>query len=813
MTLRAALAAGGPLSALGPYRRFIVYRLVRSADSPKLNKLPCDWRNGNVANAHDEAIQTDWATAVTTAEHFGKEFGVGFVFNEADGFFFLDIDHCLIDGQWSPLALSLLAALPGAAVEVSVSGTGLHIFGRGTIPKHASKNIPLGLEFYHDRRFVALTGTNALGNAAIDLTPNVKWLVDNYFPAPLTEEVQWTDLGVPVEQDAALLNKMITSASAGSVFGNRASFADLWFGNAAKLALCYPDATGRAYDASSADMALASHLCFWTKKDCNRIWRFMWQSALVRDKWRERPEWLRDTILAACSRQTEVYKGDERAVSVAAAGAAAGPDDDRIVPVSNHLCTDLRNAQRLALHYGGRIMWSAGKWFGWTGKYWQPEEKQAWLSAHQLSTLVRAEAAEWRAKTAAKRAAGDPQNGFEEDELAKSLEKFSIKCESQSTMNAALAILQKVCGIDIEKLDADPWSINTQSGIVDLRDGSLRPHDPAARMTKICPVNYVPDAKCPRFESFLFEIMSSNHALTAFMQRWLGYGITGMVNEEKFAVHWGEGGNGKGTLIQTVTSVIGGDYSGALPAGFLTTKNDSSHPTGYADLKGRRTSTSAETKHDDTLAEDLIKRITGGDRIKGRYMRQDFFEFDPTHKINLETNAKPRITGTDKAIWRRVMLIPYSITFGTEAEVAAGTHMRVRDNSLKASLKDEQEGIFAWLVRGAVKWHNEGLNPPDEVITATQGYRLEQDGIGQFVSDQCELGLDYSVPLNGAGFAECLFPRYQEWAKANGTFPMGARRFLNEIRRVVPGCQTTETTRKSEVNGRVVKLLIVHGIR
>lgn len=815
MILRTALAAGGSLSALSAYRRFILYRLVWIPERGKWNKIPCSWHTGEIANAHDESIQIDWQTAVTTAEVFGEQYGVGFVFNAADGFWFLDIDKCLVDGQWSALSQMLVAAFPGAAVEVSVSGTGLHIFGRGTIPPHSSKNIPLGLEFYHEGRFVALTGTNAVGDAGTDHTAALKWLVDNYFPLAVSEEMPWTDLGVPVEQDELLLNKMITSTSAGSVFGNRASFADLWFAKSDKLALCYPDSSNRAYDASSADMALCQHLAFWTKKDCARMWRLIWQSALRRDKWDDRPEYVRDTILAACSRQTEVYKGDERAVPVTAAGAATGPDDDRIIPVSNHLCTDQRNAQRLALNFGGRIMFSEGEWYGWDGMRWLKSKKESWLSAQQLSTLVKAEALEWRAKAEAKRAAGDPENGFEEDECANSLAKHAIKCESKATKDAALGELANLCGVDIEKLDANPWEINTLSGIVDLRDGSLKPHDPAARMTKLCPVKYVPDAKCPKFEAFLKQIMGGNYNLTSFLQRWFGYCATGSVREQKFAIHHGDGSNGKGTLMGAIQDVFGTDYAGEVPTGMLTAgKSDNRHPTEIADLRGRRMATSSEGKEDETLREDLIKRATGGDRLKGRFMRQDFFEFTPTHKLQLFTNHRPRILGTDYAIWRRVMLIPYLVKFGTQEELDKGiVHFLKDPKMVEGGFKSEREGIFAWIVRGAVDWYQNGLRPPQEVIASTLGYKNEQDGMGQFISEQCEVGVDYTVPLNGEGFSECLYPRYVDYCKMNGVFPMGARRFLNEIRRAVLGCYTTEATRKSPITDRTVKLQIVHGIR
>ena len=326
MSLREALV--GPLAALAAHPRFIVYHLVWDTARGKWDKVPCDF-NGKAADAH--AIQHTWENALAASERLGDKFGVGYVFTAADGFFFLDIDNCLVEGKWSDVAMRLLGLLPGAAVEVSVSGKGLHVFGRGSIPQHSCKNIPLGLELYHESRFVALTGTGAVGSATTDCTEGLAALVRDYFPPSSTVEFAWTDLKIPVEQDGPLLERMQRTSSAAGMFGGKATFADLWNANATVLAKSYPDSGDRLYDASSADMALCQHLAFWTKKDCARMWRLAWNSALVRDKWRDRPEYVRDTILAACARQQDVYKGDETApapaVSPSLSLAPATPDN------------------------------------------------------------------------------------------------------------------------------------------------------------------------------------------------------------------------------------------------------------------------------------------------------------------------------------------------------------------------------------------------------------------------------------------------------------------------------------------------------
>lgn len=251
-------------------------------------------------------------TAHAAAVNFGQGFGIGFVFTEADPFWALDIDACLIDGQWSPIANQLCQTLAGAAIEVSPSGTGLHVFGSGRPPAHGCKNLTLGLEFYHSGRFMTLTGSGAVGDASTDFSHLLPSIVGQYFPPDTNGGVaqEWTtearsEWRGPTSDDE-LIKRALRSQSTASAFGGRASFADLWTANIDALSRCYPDPV-RAYDASSADAALAQHLSFWTGGNCERIDRLMRQSALTRDKWdRQSDPYLERTILGAVARQFEV---------------------------------------------------------------------------------------------------------------------------------------------------------------------------------------------------------------------------------------------------------------------------------------------------------------------------------------------------------------------------------------------------------------------------------------------------------------------------------------------------------------------------
>ena len=304
------------LAPMAAYRQFINYKLVPHPKKPgKMNKLPVSPLTGAVVDAHD---RTHWTDA-TSALACGYGDGLAFVFAESDPFFFLDIDNCLEDsGQWSALAMQLLGALPSCAVEVSSSGRGLHIFGQYTgIIQHGCKNVALGLELYHTERFVALTGTNAIGSAATDVTaPLTQAVIPFYFPAdalPL-DVAEWTNAPIaewrgPTD-DEDLLRRALRSQSARGAFGGTATFAELWNADVDALAQAYPGDGQGGYDESAADAALSQHLAFWTGNNCERITSLMQRSCLKRDKW-EREDYLPRTILGSVRRQTSVLVDKE----------------------------------------------------------------------------------------------------------------------------------------------------------------------------------------------------------------------------------------------------------------------------------------------------------------------------------------------------------------------------------------------------------------------------------------------------------------------------------------------------------------------
>jgi hypothetical protein len=302
------------LAAFAAYRQFIVYRLEPSATRPgRTDKKPIDHRDGRVTSAQDPAIWTDFPTASAAAARMGGTHGVGFVFTTADPFWFLDIDHALVKGKWSAIVHELIDALPGCAIEVSSGLDGLHLFGTGPIPPHGTRNVPLGLEFYTELRFVALTGFQAVGDAG-HAPPRAAEIVERYFPPLGVESVLeagwWSTAPVPAwrgpTDDTVLIERMLRSKSASATFGQGVSFADLWDADPVALGRKWPaDKIDEHYNASHADAALAQHLAFWTGNHADRMLTLMFMSKLVRPKWDRVADYLMPTIRHACAMQTE----------------------------------------------------------------------------------------------------------------------------------------------------------------------------------------------------------------------------------------------------------------------------------------------------------------------------------------------------------------------------------------------------------------------------------------------------------------------------------------------------------------------------
>lgn len=324
-------------------------------------------------------------------------------------------------------------------------------------------------------------------------------------------------------------------------------------------------------------------------------------------------------------------------------------------------------------------------------------------------------------------------------------------------------------------LDASPWQLNTPGGVVNLRTGDISTPDPAALHTRTTAVAPDPEAPAPRFDAFLADTFGSDPDLITYVQRLLGLSLIGTVTEQLLPFAFGDGANGKSTLADTVMRIVGiGEtgYSISAPSEMLLASSATNHPTEIARLAGARFVVASELDDGQRFAEARIKMLTGRDIITGRFMRQDFFSFAPTHTLWLLGNHRPAVRTGGPAFWRRLRLVPFLNTVPEH----------LRDTSLEEYLVD-QEGpaILAWLIRGAADYSAHGLTTPAAVQTATDDYQGEQDTVGRFVSDMCTVGIPSTPGMQTP--SKVLRDAYETWCEQEGEEPVTPKKFAGVLKK------------------------------
>jgi putative DNA primase/helicase len=386
-------------------------------------------------------------------------------------------------------------------------------------------------------------------------------------------------------------------------------------------------------------------------------------------------------------------------------------------------CTDLGNAERMASRYGGVIRFCRPwkKWLIWDGQRWKQDD------LGKVNAMAKATVRKIYEEAAA---------AFDSSER-EMYAKWAIKCEAAAKINAMLQLVWSEPRIPILPaiLDPSPWLFNCPNGTIDLRTGSLKGHDRADLITRMSPVDFDPAASCPLWEETVRRIFADDEELIGFIQRLFGLALTGDVSDQILPIFYGEGGNGKSTILNVLLEIMGPDYAIVAPPGLLFAKANESHPTDKASLFGMRLVVDLESAEGARLNEALVKQLTGSDRISARRMREDFWTFLPTHKLILCTNNQPAVGETKSAIWRRLKLVPFTVEIPEKEQRP----------ELPRLLRDELPGILAWCVRGCVERLKGGLQTPKIIQDATLEYRAEEDVIGQFVSDQCVIGPNYRV--------------------------------------------------------------------
>lgn len=427
--------------------------------------------------------------------------------------------------------------------------------------------------------------------------------------------------------------------------------------------------------------------------------------------------------------------------------------------------TDVGNAERLIFLYGHQIRYvtDSKRWLYYDGVRWSAE----------ISNLIQ-EHAKATVRQIKEEAVVMPEANRKEY-LA-----WAKKSESRERISAMIELAKsdpRVASREAD-FDKDPWLLNLRNGVLDLRTGELYPHDPELLMTKLAPVDYDKNARCPIWEAAMQTWTGGDPQLTSYLQRAFGYMMTGETREQCIFIAFGTGANGKSVSINTVMRVLG-DYAIQTPVETIMVKNGTGIPNDIARLKGKRMVAATEGESGQKLAESLVKQMSGGDLLVGRFLYGEFFQFKPQLKLVLVTNHKPVIHGQDDGIWRRIQLIPFEVT------IPEGQ----RDKELVQKLETELPGILNWMIRGCQEWLQKGLESPQSMQRAKAVYKSEMDPIGNFIEEECSV-------KNGCKITgDKLFAAYQYWADESGEKGITRRLFYRKLR------EKGFDDRKSAANG------------
>lgn len=729
---------------------------------------------GGMASANKPHTFADFSRAETVLNRRpGKYSGLGVgLFGDLVG---IDIDHCVEDGNLSPLAQDIVD-LVGSYTELSPSGTGVHILCRAPglafdKAKYYTKNPHNGVEVYaagHTNRFLTLTGDTINSEDLTVRTEEVADLLHRYMQrnAPSGKDVPNTaaDPETALLDDAELMDRMLSSSKGQEI-------APLWAGE-------WADNYGSQ---SEADIALCNHLAFWTGKDATQMDRLFRQSGLMREKWdraQSGSTYGAITVERAIRDCREVWSPDYRSIgdversdgverALEFLRAAEAVHNPRYTP------DDIGSGYLLAdyLRPFARPTPESKGWKVYDGKRWSPDVGAVKVigAARDLSRALACY--------------GSKLSDKERSQYLRWADRWTRANNRKTYIQEAASVYP----VSESEFDADKWLLNLNNGTLDLRTGALRPHSPDDLITKLAPVDYDPAAVCPRWESFIGEIMEpgdgeelgrdtgkarAREQKAQFLQRYLGYCLSGDTREESFLVMYGPTSrNGKSVCVEVVRAVLG-DYAHTAQAETLmvTNRKDSRGPSeDVARLAGARMVSVGELPQGGKLDASVVKQLTGRDTVTARFLNQNSFEYVPQFKLLLHTNHLPQCSDLSVFDSGRVLVLPFSRHFAEHEQ----------DKGLKDEFRKPENlsAVLNWLLRGLAEYRDNGLAPPAAVRAAVSAYRKDSDKISRFVDDVLSENADAEVRTSH------LYDAYRTWCRCNGHLVESNRTFLRGLER------------------------------
>lgn len=710
-----------------------------------ISKKPINPRTGGFAMPNNSDTWSDFETAVRESAKYS---GIGFMFSNSP-FFGVDLDDMPNDIQdyqngGTDNIISEFVNTLQSYTEFSQSKTGVHIICKGTLPegRRKAKNDSGGFEMYENGRFFVVTGNYCSEYGYInDCTESVKPLHSKYLGK--TAEPKPNRQNITVN-----LNSVDDIVRAACSAKNGSLFKALYSGDFS------------AYSShSEADMAFCNMLAFWCGCDSEKMDAIFRQSGLMRDKWDRKQSGTTYGVItlqkaiSGCSQTYNPKKQNDYSISIGNGKVIQTVDEEKM---RAYTFDDMGNAERFVDLFGEnvRYCYTEKKWYFYNSMRWSVDNLGVIL--RMADKCVEAMKAEAKLYLQA-----DEESG---GDMAKAFEKHMKSSRSNKSKKAMLNEIEHHLPILPIQMDRYKMALNTPSGIINLKNGDVKAHNPEYYFTKITSVDCAEAADCPRWLAFLDDIFADDKDLIRYIQKAVGYSLTGSTAEQCAFFLYGTGRNGKSTFIDVIRDVFG-DYAANIQPETIMVKSSQSNAinSDIARLKGARLVTSVEPNEGVRLNEGLLKQLTGDDTVTARKLYSEEFEFKPEFKLWMATNHKPIIRGTDTGIWRRIHMIPFNVQI-PEDKV---------DKNLTHKLKAEMTAIFKWCIDGCLMWQREGLQMPAAVLKSVREYRREMDVISAFIEDKCT--------LEGTVQASMLYAAYASWADSNNEYCMSNTKFSTEL--------------------------------
>lgn len=731
---------------LKDYKNWVCWQAYPDPKSHSgISKKPVNPKTGGLAQSNNPDTWSDFETAVRQS---GKYSGIGFMFSNSP-FFGVDLDDMPNDIQdyqngGADNIISEFVNTLQSYTEFSQSKTGVHIICKGTLPegRRKAKNDSGGFEMYENGRFFVVTGNYCSEYGYInDCTESVKPLHSKYLGK--TAEPKPNRQNITVN-----LNSVDDIVRAACSAKNGSLFKALYSGDFS------------AYSSQSeADMAFCNMLAFWCGCDAEKMDAIFRQSGLMRDKWDRKQSGTTYGVItlqkaiSGCSQTYNPKKQNDYSISIGNGKVIQTVDEEKM---RAYTFDDMGNAERFVDLFGEnvRYCYTEKKWYFYNSMRWSVDNIGVIL--RMADKCVEAMKAEAKLYLQA-----DEESG---GDMAKAFEKHMKSSRSNKSKKAMLNEIEHHLPILPLQMDRYKMALNTPSGIINLKNGDVKAHNPEYYFTKITSVDCAEAADCPRWLAFLDDIFAGDKDLIRYIQKAVGYSLTGSTAEQCAFFLYGTGRNGKSTFIDVIRDVFG-DYAANIQPETIMVKSSQSNAinSDIARLKGARLVTSVEPNEGVRLNEGLLKQLTGDDTVTARKLYSEEFEFKPEFKLWMATNHKPIIRGTDTGIWRRIHMIPFDVQI-PEDKV---------DKNLTHKLKAEMAGIFKWCIDGCLMWQREGLQMPAAVLKSVREYRREMDVISAFIEDKCT--------LEGTVQASMLYAAYASWADSNNEYCMSNTKFSTEL--------------------------------